>query len=99
MGIVATSIMQMVGATAYYSTSSHNQLRYQGITQMFTLFSLSRAAFTWLAIILSSTSLFLSSWIVVPAFNLSVLPLGVGAPEVSPWLLLLNALTIFLLFT
>jgi hypothetical protein len=58
---------------------------------MFTLFPFSRAVFSLLAIVLSSTSLFLSSWIVVPAPTLSLLPLGVGAPEVSPWLVLLNA--------
>jgi acetyl esterase/lipase len=58
---------------------------------MFTLFPFSRAVFSLLAIVLSSTSLFLSSWIVVPAPTLSLLPLGVGSPEVSPWLVLLNA--------
>ncbi|MEW5860100.1 MAG: alpha/beta hydrolase [Cyanobacteriota bacterium] len=53
----------------------------------------------WLAVItqtlvllLSGAALFLSSWIVVPAPTMSLLPLGVGAPEVSPWLVMLNAI-------
>ncbi|MEP0771629.1 alpha/beta hydrolase [Coleofasciculus sp. FACHB-SPT36] len=53
----------------------------------------------WLAVItqtlvllLSGAALFLSSWIVVPAPTMSLLPLGVGAPEVSPWLVVLNAI-------
>ena len=36
--------------------------------------------------------LFLSAWIVVPAPNRLLLVLGVGAPEVSPWLLVASAL-------
>lgn len=42
------------------------------------------------ALLLSGTGLFLSSWIVVPAPNMLLLTLGVGAPEVSHWLILLN---------
>ena len=45
-----------------------------------------------LALLLSSAGLFLSSWIVIPAPIYLLLPLGVGAPEVSPWLLVLNAI-------
>jgi acetyl esterase/lipase len=43
-------------------------------------------------LLLSSVGLFLSIWIVVPAPTFSLLPLGIGAPEVSPWLLVLNAI-------
>ena len=32
--------------------------------------------------------MFLTVWIIVPAPNVALLPLGVGAPEVSPWLAL-----------
>lgn len=45
-----------------------------------------------LVLLLSGAALFLSSWIVVPAPTMSLLPLGVGAPEVSPWLVVLNAI-------
>ena len=53
-----------------------------------------RAVLPWLALLLSSTSLFLSSWIVIPAPTMSVLPLGVGAPELSPWLVILNVIAV-----
>ncbi len=50
-------------------------------------------------LLLSGIGLFLSLWIVVPAPTLSLLPLGVGAPEISPWLFILNAIALlFLLF-
>jgi acetyl esterase/lipase len=45
---------------------------------------------------LSLGGLFLSLWIVVPAPTMALLPLGVGAPEVSPWLILLNAIALLL---
>ena len=44
-------------------------------------------------LILSAVGLFLSAWIVIPAPTLSLLILGVGAPEVSPWLLGLNIIS------
>lgn len=44
----------------------------------------------WMLVVLSGLGLFLSSWIVIPAPTFSLLPLGVGAPEVSPLLLLGN---------
>jgi acetyl esterase/lipase len=44
--------------------------------------------FGWAIALLAAIALFLSSWIVVPAPTLFLLPLGVGAPEVSPFLLL-----------
>lgn len=46
--------------------------------------------------ILSLGGLFLSLWIVVPAPTMTLLTLGVGAPEVSPWLILLNAIALLL---
>ena len=46
--------------------------------------------------LLSAAGLFLSLWILVPAPNLFLLPLGVGAPEVSPWLVGLNAIALLL---
>lgn len=51
-----------------------------------------REVFTLLALLLSGVGLFLSSWIVIPAPIFSLLPLGVGAPELSPWLVVLNAI-------
>lgn len=46
--------------------------------------------------ILSILGCFLSLWIVIPAPTSFLLPLGVGAPEVSPWLIALNALALLL---
>lgn len=43
-----------------------------------------------LALLLGGTGLFLSLWIVIPAPTGFWLVLGIGAPEVSPWLLVLN---------
>ncbi len=42
----------------------------------------------WAIAALAAIALFLSLWIVVPAPNFFLLPLGVGAPEISPFLLL-----------
>ena len=53
---------------------------------------------SWLALFLSFANLFLSSWIILPAPNMFLLTLAVGAPEVSPWLLLLNLLFLLLSF-
>lgn len=44
----------------------------------------------WAIALLAAIALFLSSWIVVPAPTMLLLPLGVGAPEVSPFLLLIQ---------
>lgn len=53
---------------------------------------------SWLALLLSFVSLFLSSWIILPAPNMWLLRLGVGAPEVSPGLFLLNLFSLLLSF-
>lgn len=45
---------------------------------------------------LSSASLSLSAWIVVPAPTLALLPLGVATPELSPWLIGFNAIACLL---
>ncbi|MBG1268658.1 alpha/beta hydrolase [Nostoc sp. WHI] len=50
----------------------------------------------WLTLFLSFASLFLSSWIILSAPNMFLLTLAVGAPEVSPWLFLLNLLPLLL---
>ena len=42
---------------------------------------------SWLLSILTAVLLFLAAWIVIPAPTMALLPLGVGAPEVSPFLL------------
>ncbi|RCJ25454.1 esterase [Nostoc sp. ATCC 43529] len=53
---------------------------------------------SWLVLLISFTNLFLSSWIILPAPNMFLLTLAVGAPEVSPWLFLLNLLCLLLSF-
>jgi acetyl esterase/lipase len=50
----------------------------------------------WVCLILSLLGLFLSSWTVIPAPTFSLLPLGVGAPEISPLLLLGNGVILSL---
>ncbi|MBW4685843.1 MAG: alpha/beta hydrolase [Komarekiella atlantica HA4396-MV6] len=57
-----------------------------------------KKALSWLALLLSFISLFLSSWIIIPAPNMLLLPLAVGAPEISPWLFGLNLLCLLLVF-
>jgi hypothetical protein len=51
---------------------------------------------TWLVGILLLVGLFLSIWIVLPAPIFSLLPLSIGAPEISPGLILFNAFALFL---
>src|SRR4028118_819953 len=55
-----------------------------------------KGAFSLLALLFSGAGLFLSSWIIIPAPTFPLLTLGVGAPEVSPWLAVLNATAIAL---
>ena len=50
-------------------------------------------AIAWL---LAMSTFFLSLWIVLPGPNLVLLPLAVGAPEISPLLLLLSLLALIL---
>lgn len=53
--------------------------------------------FLWLIpVLLSLVGFFLSLWIVIPAPTFSLLPLGVGAPEVSPGLFAINAIALLL---
>ncbi len=53
---------------------------------------------SWLRLLLSGVGCFLASWIRIPAPNLTWLPLGVGAPEISPLLLLGNGVMLLLTF-
>ena len=62
------------------------------------MFTKPKIFLSWLALLLSFASLFLSSWIILPAPNMFLLTLAVGAPEISPWLLLLNLLSLLLSF-
>ena len=48
----------------------------------------------WIAFALSIVTLFVASWIVLPAPNRLFLNLSVGAPEVSVWLMLMATLAI-----
>lgn len=57
-----------------------------------------RTIYKLLVLLSSSIGLFLSLWIVVPAPIGLLLPLGVGAPEISPWLIVLNAIALLLVF-
>ena len=66
---------------------------------MFLLNSGSIFQFWWLLpLILSILGLFLSLWIIVPAPTFSLLPFGVCAPELSPWLIALNAIALASVF-
>ncbi len=55
-----------------------------------------KAFYRWLSLTLSGLGIALSSWIIIPAPTLVLLPLSVGAPEVSSWLLGLNTLGLLL---
>jgi len=55
-----------------------------------------RTLYSCLVLFLSSAILSLSAWIVVPAPTLALLRLGVATPELSPWLLGLNAIACLL---
>lgn len=50
----------------------------------------------FLPLFLSGVGLFLSLWVIVPAPKFWMLPLAVAAPEVSPWLLGVNAIALML---
>ena len=55
--------------------------------------------FWWLLpLVWSILGLFLSLWIVISAPTFFLLPLGVCAPELSPWLLVINAIALVLAF-
>ncbi|MBL0170379.1 MAG: alpha/beta hydrolase [Gemmatimonadaceae bacterium] len=47
----------------------------------------------WLALLFAIPAAFLATWIVIPAPNETLLPLGVGAPEVSAWFIVLGVLS------
>ncbi len=49
-----------------------------------------KSRITFVFLLLSIIGCFLSSWIVIPAPIYALLILGVGAPEVSPWLIIFN---------
>lgn len=51
-----------------------------------------------LTLIISFISIFLTSWIILPAPNFFLLKFGVVAPEICPWLFLLNFITLILSF-
>lgn len=51
----------------------------------------------FIPLFLSAVGLFLSLWVLVPAPTFFLLPLGVGAPEVSPWLVSVNAIALLLI--
>ncbi len=50
----------------------------------------------YIPLLLGIVGLFLGIWIIIPAPTFSLLPLSVGAPEVSPWLLAINAIALLL---
>ena len=66
---------------------------------MFLLKSGSIFQYWWLfPVILSTLGLLLSLWIIIPAPTFSLLPFGVCAPELSPWLIALNAIALASVF-
>jgi len=52
-----------------------------------------------LPLIVSILGLFICIWIVIPAPTFFLLAFGVGAPELSPWLIVMNLIAISLAFT
>ena len=50
----------------------------------------------FIPLLFSAMGFFLSLWIVVPAPTYFLLPLGVGAPEISPWLIVINGIALVL---
>jgi hypothetical protein len=65
---------------------AHDQRQKKGILAMLL------AVWLFIPWLLSAIALFLSIWIILPAPNFFLLPLGVGAPEISPWLIGGNAI-------
>ena len=66
---------------------------------MFLLKSGSIFQYWWLLpVILSILGLLLSLWLIIPAPTFSLLPFGVCAPELSPWLIALNAIALASVF-
>lgn len=51
---------------------------------------INRKTLTFLVLLVSVVNCFLSLWIVIPAPIYPLLILGVGAPEISPWLIIFN---------
>ena len=61
---------------------------------------LSIGQFWWVfLLIVSILGLFLSIWIVIPAPTFFLLTFGVGTPELSPWLIVMNIVALSLAFT
>jgi hypothetical protein len=58
------------------------------------MFPLLKRVLPALVLLLSGASFFLSAWIIVPAPTLRLLVLGVGVPEISPWLLVLSVFSL-----
>ncbi len=50
----------------------------------------------FVSLLFTGVGLFLSLWIIIPAPTYPLLILGVGAPEVSPWLIIVNAIALTL---
>lgn len=48
----------------------------------------------WIALVLSIITLFMASWIVIPGPNRTLVPLSVGAPEISQWLVIMALVAI-----
>ena len=63
-----------------------SQLNFGGIWQLWWL----------LPLMLSMLAVFLSIWIIIPAPTFALLPFGVCAPELSPWLVVINAIALLL---
>lgn len=61
---------------------------------------LSIGQFWWLIpLIISIVGLFLSIWTVIPAPTFSLLTFGVGVPELSPWIVVINGISLLLRVT
>lgn len=53
----------------------------------------------FIPLLLTGLGFFLSLWIIVPAPSKSFLFLGVGVPEISPWIAVINAIALILIFS
>jgi acetyl esterase/lipase len=87
-GLVCSEIMSP------YAQS--NQKQRQGPSKRQIALLMAGVVSLFIPFLLSLVGFFLSLWIVVPAPTMALLPLGVGAPEISPWLMAVNAIALLL---
>ena len=80
----------------YEQTTFQSELVIQHLINRFSSMPHLLTALRGLTLLISGVACFLTIWIVVPAPTFALLPLGVGAPEISPWLIVVNAIAALL---